>query len=229
MGHKKHRIRARNTSVELDITAFMNLMVVLVPFLLMTAVFTSISVLDLKLPTPGANNSSRDNKQKLDLNVIIQQNKMILTDQNGRIIKINSGNTEIGKIPKGSSISEMYWTGNILVNLSKQNSFYVEYINGGFKLHAIQVSNSQLVTMNYKDKKKLYNDDGVYKIKSDDQIQTELNLEYRRSHYPKISDQIGEIMKYLATKDDLPDELQELVDKIDTVKDVYPKAIEKVD
>ena len=99
MGHKKHRIRARNTSVELDITAFMNLMVVLVPFLLMTAVFTSISVLDLKLPTPGANNSSRDNKQKLDLNVIIQQNKMILTDQNGRIIKnmpkTNSGHNYI--------------------------------------------------------------------------------------------------------------------------------------
>ena len=58
MGHKRHRVRQRNTSVELDITAFMNLMVVLVPFLLMTAVFTSISVLDLKLPTPGASSSS---------------------------------------------------------------------------------------------------------------------------------------------------------------------------
>lgn len=87
MGHKRHRVRARNTSVELDITAFMNLMVVLVPFLLMTAVFTSISVLDLKLPTPGASSSSKDDKQKLDLNVIIRKDKMILTDQNGRIIK----------------------------------------------------------------------------------------------------------------------------------------------
>jgi biopolymer transport protein ExbD len=87
MAHKRHRVRARNSSVELDITAFMNLMVVLVPFLLMTAVFTSISVLDLKLPTPGASSSSKDNKQKLDLNVIIRKNRMILTDQNGRIIK----------------------------------------------------------------------------------------------------------------------------------------------
>jgi len=87
MAHKRHRIRERNPSVELDITAFMNLMVVLVPFLLMTAVFTSISVLDLKLPTPGASSSSKDNKQKLDLNVIIRKNKMILTDQNGRVIK----------------------------------------------------------------------------------------------------------------------------------------------
>ena len=87
MAHKRHRIRARNTSVELDITAFMNLMVVLVPFLLMTAVFTNMSVLDLKLPTPEANAASKDNKQKLDLNIIIRKNIMILTDQNGQIIK----------------------------------------------------------------------------------------------------------------------------------------------
>ncbi|NIO40724.1 MAG: biopolymer transporter ExbD, partial [Burkholderiales bacterium] len=35
---------------ELDITAFMNLMVVLVPFLLITAVFSRMTVLDLTLP-----------------------------------------------------------------------------------------------------------------------------------------------------------------------------------
>ena len=87
MAHKKHRVRIRNNSVELDITAFMNLMVVLVPFLLMTAVFTSISVLDLKLPTPGASNATNDSKQKLDLNVIIRDDIMTLTDQTGRIIK----------------------------------------------------------------------------------------------------------------------------------------------
>lgn len=87
MRHKRHNIKARNTSVDLDITAFMNLMVVLVPFLLMTAVFTSISVLDLKLPDPSSGSSSKDDKQKLDLNVIIRQDVMILTDQNGRIIK----------------------------------------------------------------------------------------------------------------------------------------------
>ena len=87
MAHKRHRVRVRNKSVELDITAFMNLMVVLVPFLLMTAVFTSISVLDLKLPTPGESSTSKNDKQKLDLNVIIRKDIMILTDQNGRVIK----------------------------------------------------------------------------------------------------------------------------------------------
>ncbi|MCH7773164.1 MAG: biopolymer transporter ExbD, partial [Bacteroidetes bacterium] len=46
--------RRRHPAVELNITAFMNLMVVLVPFLLITAVFTHVTVLDLNLPPPGA-------------------------------------------------------------------------------------------------------------------------------------------------------------------------------
>jgi biopolymer transport protein ExbD len=87
MAHKRRRNRARNKSVELDITAFMNLMVVLVPFLLMTAVFTSISILDLKLPAAGTNDASANKPQKLDLNVIIRKDKMILIDQHGRVIK----------------------------------------------------------------------------------------------------------------------------------------------
>ena len=46
--------RRKHPAAELNITAFMNLMVVLVPFLLMTAVFSHITILDLNLPPPGA-------------------------------------------------------------------------------------------------------------------------------------------------------------------------------
>lgn len=46
-GHKKRHKEA----VELNITAFMNLMVILVPFLLITAVFSRLAVLELNLPT----------------------------------------------------------------------------------------------------------------------------------------------------------------------------------
>ncbi len=35
---------------ELDITAFLNLMVVLVPFLLVSAVFSRITILELNMP-----------------------------------------------------------------------------------------------------------------------------------------------------------------------------------
>ena len=42
--------RLRKTPAHLEITAFINLIVVLVPFLLSTAVFTRLSVIDLALP-----------------------------------------------------------------------------------------------------------------------------------------------------------------------------------
>ena len=41
----------RRDAVELNITAFMNLMVILVPFLLITAVFSQVAILELNLPT----------------------------------------------------------------------------------------------------------------------------------------------------------------------------------
>jgi biopolymer transport protein ExbD len=43
---RRHIIRRVHPAAELNITAFMNLMVVLVPFLLMTAVFSHITILD---------------------------------------------------------------------------------------------------------------------------------------------------------------------------------------
>jgi biopolymer transport protein ExbD len=44
--HRKRRVEGQ----ELNITAFMNLMVALVPFLLITAVFSRLTVLELNLP-----------------------------------------------------------------------------------------------------------------------------------------------------------------------------------
>lgn len=128
-----------------------------------------------------------------------------------------------GSIPAGVGLERLRWTGKALVDLSGLDKIYVEHVNGGFLLHAIKVPYSQLVKMTYRDRKKLWNDNGVFKIKSDAQIQTELNLQYRKSHYPKISDQIGALMKYMATKDDLPNELKEIIDEIDNVKNKYPK------
>lgn len=99
MAYKRNKAKRRNPQVELNITAFMNLMVVLVPFLLMTAVFTNISILDLKLPTPGSSSTSTNDKKTFEINVIIQNNALLITDQTGRIIKnmpkLNSGHNYI--------------------------------------------------------------------------------------------------------------------------------------
>lgn len=48
---RRHRHHRHIAPAEMNITAFMNLMVILVPFLLITAVFSRLAVLELVLPT----------------------------------------------------------------------------------------------------------------------------------------------------------------------------------
>jgi len=142
---------------------------------------------------------------------------------------INKVNTtdgvEIGRVPKGVGLERIRWDGTKIVDLFTLESIWVEYKNGTFILHSIETPNSQLVKMNYKDRKKLWNDNGVYKIKTDNQTLKETNLKYRRSHYPMISDQMGAIMKYFATQHTLPEELQKILDDIEAVKEKYPTVL----
>jgi biopolymer transport protein ExbD len=51
MARAHHYRRRSNDAPELDMTTFMNLMVVLVPFLLITAVFSRITIVELDLPS----------------------------------------------------------------------------------------------------------------------------------------------------------------------------------
>lgn len=58
----KHR---HKNEAELDITSFMNLMIILVPVLLMSMVFSHVSVLELNLPglSDGSNSEQQQKKQ----------------------------------------------------------------------------------------------------------------------------------------------------------------------
>lgn len=77
--------RLRKHAVELDITAFMNLIVVLVPFLLSTAVFSRMAIIDLNLP---AGSSSFSNlKETLQLEVIIRRDGFYVGDRLGGLIR----------------------------------------------------------------------------------------------------------------------------------------------
>ena len=62
----------------------MNLMIVLVPVLLINMVFAQTSVLDLNFPTGQANASSNE---KLQLQVIIQPDQLVVSDNRGGVIK----------------------------------------------------------------------------------------------------------------------------------------------
>ena len=72
-------------TVELNITAFLNLMVILVPFLLITAVFSRVTVLELNLPSKDAI-AKQEEKIKLQLELVIRQHSFEVRDSNiGRI------------------------------------------------------------------------------------------------------------------------------------------------
>ena len=72
------RRRSQDTEVELNITAFLNLMVVLIPFLLINAVFAQVSVLQLNLPAITDSSSPTEDdtpEEKLTLEVLIYSDR----------------------------------------------------------------------------------------------------------------------------------------------------------
>lgn len=80
---RKHR-RLHNEA-ELDITAFMNLMIVLVPVLLLNMVFAHTRVLELNFP--DAEGSVAEQEESLQLQVIIQADQLVVADSKGGVIK----------------------------------------------------------------------------------------------------------------------------------------------
>ncbi len=77
--------RLRKEQAHLEITAFINLIVVLVPFLLSTAVFTRLSVLDVSLP---AQNSGVEQLKvdDLKLEIVIRPESLEIGDRIGGLI-----------------------------------------------------------------------------------------------------------------------------------------------
>lgn len=84
---RRHNFRRKHPAAELNITAFMNLMVVLVPFLLMTAVFSHITILDLNLPPPSDAAKNQPKNPPFELRVTIRQKMLVLSDNKGGLIK----------------------------------------------------------------------------------------------------------------------------------------------
>ena len=80
---RKHR-RLRNEA-DLDITAFMNLMIVLVPILLINMIFASTSVLELNFPTQ--NDAQTLENDLVQLQVIITPEQLLVADNKGGVIK----------------------------------------------------------------------------------------------------------------------------------------------
>lgn len=80
--------RNRHVETELNITAFLNLMVILVPFLLITAVFSRITIIDLQIP-PISDDPAKTPPPKeipLQLNLIVRTDVIsVATNKEGLV------------------------------------------------------------------------------------------------------------------------------------------------
>ena len=74
-------------TAELNITAFMNLMVILVPFLLITAVFSRLAVIELNLPGSSTEPAEQQD-QAFQLEVIIRADKIEVGDRNQGLLGV---------------------------------------------------------------------------------------------------------------------------------------------
>lgn len=77
--------RRKSPIADLDVTAFINLMVVLVAFFLSSIAYFQISVLELNIP-PAANSSSTPN-EALQLEITIRKNALEIGDRSGGLIR----------------------------------------------------------------------------------------------------------------------------------------------
>ncbi len=76
--------RRHQSEPELDLIPFLNVMVVLIAFLLVNAVFSAVAVLDVNLPAQASAAQQKDQKDKpkVALEVMIYDNYLLVNDRN---------------------------------------------------------------------------------------------------------------------------------------------------
>ena len=110
MARRRHHYRRRTEeNYEIDVTTFLNLMVVLVPFLLITAVFSRLTIVELNLPS--ANSSSAPVQDSFRVEVIVRETG----------VEISNGTAIIAAIPKtDDSEYDMQTLSDYMVELKRE-------------------------------------------------------------------------------------------------------------
>lgn len=118
--------RMRKHAVGLDITAFMNLIVVLVPFLLSSTVFSRLAILELNLPASASGPASVT--EGLQLEIIIRPNALEVSDRNHGLIRRIDNNASGYNYPALSRVLQQVKTQfpdkNAATILSEYNTAY---------------------------------------------------------------------------------------------------------
>jgi biopolymer transport protein ExbD len=109
MARRRHHYKRRvGATYEIDVTTFLNLMVVLVPFLLITAVFSRLTIIELDLPSAAS--SPTENTDNFRVEVIVRETGM----------EISNGSATIASIPKKDDEYDLESLSELIVELKRQ-------------------------------------------------------------------------------------------------------------
>jgi len=99
----RHHYRRKHKEEDIDVTPLLNVMVVLIAFLIFSAVFSRVTIQEITLPTQGEGSALQD-KQNAVIDVIVR----------GNTLEIGDGKNIIVTIPK---LGEKYDTQRLSENL----------------------------------------------------------------------------------------------------------------
>ena len=108
MARRHHYKRRSKETYEIDVTTFLNLMVVLVPFLLITAVFSRLTIVELNLPSTAGGPPNA--QEGFNLEVIVREAGIELT--NGKVV--------IASIPNKDEEFDLDTLSDYIVDLKQQ-------------------------------------------------------------------------------------------------------------
>lgn len=105
--HYKRRTKEKE-AYEPDVTTFLNLMVVLIPFLLITAVFSRLTIVELNLPSSAGGASTSE--EGFQVEVIVREAG----------IEITNGTAIIASIPKKEDEFDLQTLSDFMIELKQQ-------------------------------------------------------------------------------------------------------------
>ena len=108
MARRHHYKRRSKDAHELDVTTFLNLMVVLVPFLLITAVFSRLTIIELNLPSSAGGAAPKEDSFRVE--VIVRATG----------IESSNGTAVIATIPKQEEEFDLQTLSDFMVELKQE-------------------------------------------------------------------------------------------------------------
>lgn len=107
MARRHHYKRRSKETYDIDVTTFLNLMVVLLPFLLITAVFSRMTIVELNLPSSSGGPSSHEDNFRIE--VIVREAG----------IEISNGTSVIASVPKKDDEFDLETLSDFMVELKR--------------------------------------------------------------------------------------------------------------